>query len=233
MIDFHSHILPGIDDGSKSSDMSLRMISALADQGVDTIAATSHYYATDRTPERFLQRRSEAFERIKGKLPEGSPKILLGAEVLYFPGISRMDELPELCLEGTKLLLLEMPFTTWTENMVREVNELSHASPCTIMLAHIERYYFMQPASVWDDLLNHGVLMQANADFFLPFATRRKALRLLREGRIHLLGSDCHNTTSRAPHMAEARETIRRRLGEEILDEIDSLGRELLAEGVG
>ena len=54
MIDFHSHILPGIDDGSKSSDMSLRMISALADQGVDTIAATSHYYATDRTPERFL-----------------------------------------------------------------------------------------------------------------------------------------------------------------------------------
>lgn len=233
MIDFHSHILPGIDDGSKSSDMSLRMISALADQGVDTIAATSHYYATDRTPERFLQRRSEAFERIKGKLPEGSPKILLGAEVLYFPGISRMDELPELCLEGTKLLLLEMPFTTWTENMVREVNELSHASPCTIMLAHIERYYFKQPASVWDDLLNHGVLMQANADFFLPFATRRKALRLLREGRIHLLGSDCHNTTSRAPHMAEARETIRRRLGEEILDEIDSLGRELLAEGVG
>lgn len=233
MIDFHSHILPGIDDGSKSSDMSLRMISALADQGVDTIAATSHYYATDHTPERFLQRRSEAFERIKGKLPEGSPKILLGAEVLYFPGISRMDELPELCLEGTKLLLLEMPFTTWTENMVREVNELSHASPCTIMLAHIERYYFKQPASVWDDLLNHGVLMQANADFFLPFATRRKALRLLREGRIHLLGSDCHNTTSRAPHMAEARETIRRRLGEEILDEIDSLGRELLAEGVG
>ena len=233
MIDFHSHILPGIDDGSKSSDMSLRMISALADQGVDTIAATSHYYATDRTPERFLQRRSEAFERIKGKLPEESPKILLGAEVLYFPGISRMDELPELCLEGTKLLLLEMPFTTWTENMVREVNELSHASPCTIMLAHIERYYFKQPASVWDDLLNHGVLMQANADFFLPFATRRKALRLLREGRIHLLGSDCHNTTSRAPHMAEARETIRRRLGEEILDEIDSLGRELLAEGVG
>ena len=233
MIDFHSHILPGIDDGSKSSDMSLRMISALADQGVDTIAATSHYYATDHTPERFLQRRSEAFERIKGKLPEGSPKILLGAEVLYYPGISRMDELPELCLEGTKLLLLEMPFTTWTENMVREVIELSHASPCTIMLAHIERYYFKQPASVWDDLLNHGVLMQANADFFLPFATRRKALRLLREGRIHLLGSDCHNTTSRAPHMAEARETIRRRLGEEILDEIDSLGRELLAEGVG
>ena len=230
MIDFHSHILPGIDDGSKSPEMSLRMISALAGQGVDTVAATSHYYATDRTPEHFLARRAEAYERIRGRLPEGSPRILLGAEVLYFPGISRMEALPELCLEGTKLLLLEMPFTVWTENMVREISELSHAGPCTILLAHIERYCFRQPVSGWDGLLSQGVLMQANADFFLRWPTRRKALRLLREGRIHLLGSDCHNTDSRAPHLAEAREIIREKLGEAPLEEIDSLGREILTE---
>ena len=59
------------------------------------------------------------------------------------------------------------------------------------------------------------------------------AVSTLESMAYNLLGSDCHKTTSRAPHMAEARETIRRRLGEEILDEIDSLGRELLAEGVG
>ena len=110
MIDFHSHILPGIDDGSENVETSLQMIAALKEQGVDTICATSHFYATERTPQRFLFRREEAFEALKASLPADAPKILLGAEVLYFPGIAHMEELPELCLEGTNLLLLEMPF---------------------------------------------------------------------------------------------------------------------------
>ncbi len=228
MIDFHSHILPGIDDGSKNTGMSLRMIAALAKQGVDTIAATSHFYATERTPQRFLQRREEAWGRLKAVLPPGSPKILLGAEVLYFPGISHMEELPRLCLEGTKLLLLEMPFTGWNDYMIREVRELARSGPCRLVLAHIERYYFQQPVSVWDDFLGEGILMQSNADFFLSFRTRGKALRLLKEGRIHLLGTDCHNMSGRAPRMDEAVSKIRKRLGKEYLYEMNSLGRALL-----
>ena len=231
MIDFHSHILPGIDDGSKNAEMSLQMISSLASQGVDTIAATSHFYATERTPQRFLQRRAEAYDRLKAVLPQDAPRILLGAEVLYFPGISHMDELPQLCLEGTDLLLLEMPFTAWNERMVREVDELSRSGVCRIMMAHIERYYFKQPVSVWDSFLDQGILMQSNAEFFLSFRTRRKALKMLKEGRIHLLGTDCHNMSSRAPRMAEARELIRKRLGDETLEENDALGEALLAEG--
>ena len=231
MIDFHSHILPGIDDGSKNAEMSLQMISSLASQGVDTIAATSHFYATERTPQRFLQRRAEAYDRLKAVLPEDAPRILLGAEVLYFPGISRMEELPQLCLEGTDLLLLEMPFTAWNERMIREVDELSRSGVCRIVMAHIERYYFKQPVSVWDSFLDQGILMQSNAEFFLSFRTRRKALKMLKEGRIHLLGTDCHNMSSRAPRMAEARELIRKRLGDETLEEIDALGEALLAEG--
>ena len=231
MIDFHSHILPGIDDGSKNAEMSLQMISSLGSQGVDTIAATSHFYATERTPQRFLQRRAEAYDRLKAVLPQDAPRILLGAEVLYFPGISHMDELPQLCLEGTDLLLLEMPFTAWNERMIREVDELSRSGVCRIMMAHIERYYFKQPVSVWDSFLDQGILMQSNAEFFLSFRTRRKALKMLKEGRIHLLGTDCHNMSSRAPRMAEARELIRKRLGDETLEEIDALGEALLAEG--
>ena len=231
MIDFHSHILPGIDDGSKNPEMSLQMITSLASQGVDMIAATSHFYATERTPQRFLQRRGEAYERLKAVLPQDAPRILLGAEVLYFPGISHMDELPQLCLEGTDLLLLEMPFTAWNERMIREIDELSRSGVCRIMMAHIERYYFKQPVSVWDSFLDQGILMQSNAEFFLSFRTRRKALKLLRDGRIHLLGTDCHNMSSRAPRLAEARALIRKRLGDETLDEIDTLGKALLAEG--
>ena len=97
MIDFHSHILPGIDDGSKSVEMSLQMLRLLKAQGIDTVAATSHFYATQRSPQRFLFRRQEAWDKLRTALDADAPRILLGAEVLYFPGISHMEELPELC----------------------------------------------------------------------------------------------------------------------------------------
>lgn len=234
MIDFHSHILPGIDDGSRNVKMSLAMIEELSRQGVDAICATSHFYITQRTPEHFLERRQEAYEMLLPSLPNNAPRILLGAEVLYFPGISRMEELPSLCLEGTDLLLLEMPFSEWQEYWIRELYDLARSGEFTILLAHIERYYSQQPREVWDNLLDLGVLMQSNADYFLQpdsifrFRNGTKALKLLKEHRIHLLGTDAHNLTSRPPHMAEAREKILRSLGQHILDRIDELGEDLL-----
>ena len=73
--------------------------------------------------------------------------------------------------------------------------------------------------------------MQSNADFFLGFLSRRKALRLLDQGRIHLLGTDCHNMQSRPPRMDAARDMIARHLGGDILDGIDELGRSILRKG--
>ena len=234
MIDFHSHILPGIDDGSRNVKMSLGMIEELSRQGVDTICATSHFYITQRTPEHFLERRQEAYELLEPVLPDDAPRILLGAEVLYFPGISRMEELPSLCLEGSDLLLLEMPFSAWQEYWIRELYDLARSGEFTILLAHIERYYSQQPREVWDQLLDLDVLMQSNADYFLQpdsifhFRNGTKALKLLKEHRIHLLGTDTHNLTSRPPHMAEARKKILQALGQHTLDRIDELGEELL-----
>ena len=228
MIDFHSHILPGIDDGSKDPAMSRKMLETLWDQGVDTVAATSHFYATQRSVHHFLERREEAYQRLLAEKPERMPQILLGAEVLYFPGISHMEELPELCLEGTDLLLLEMPFTAWTEYMVREVNELARSGRVRLILAHIERYFFDRPRAVWDGFLDNGIYMQSNADFFLKLMTRRRALQLLEEGYIHVLGTDCHNLRSRAPRIEEARQRVEDRMGPEFLEDIDYLGKDLL-----
>ena len=230
MIDFHSHILPGIDDGSQSTDESLEMLRALKAQGVDTVVATSHFYATHRSPESYLQRRNTAFETLKQVLTDDCPRIILGAEVLYFPGISRISSLELLCTEGTNLLLLEMPFTSWSESMIAEVNEMARSHRVQLIMAHIERYYFKQKVSVWDEFLSRGILMQSNADFFLPFWEGRKALKLLREGRIHLLGTDCHNMKDRRPRMDEAVRRIQRTVGSETLEEIDQLGHRLLQE---
>jgi len=230
MIDFHSHILPAIDDGSQSVEDSLEMLRALKAQGVDTVIATSHFYATHRSPESYLQRRNAAFDKLKQVLTDDCPRIILGAEVLYFPGISRVDALESLCTEGTDLLLLEMPFTSWSESMIAEVNEMARNHRVQLIMAHIERYYFKQKVSVWDEFLSRGILMQSNADFFLPFWEGRKALKLLREGRIHLLGTDCHNMKDRRPRMDEAVRRIQRTVGSETLEEIDQLGHRLLQE---
>ena len=230
MIDFHSHILPNIDDGSRNVKMSLEMVYACMDQSVDTVCATPHYYATHRTPEHFLERRQEAWEALDAVLPEDAPHILLGAEVLYFPGISRMEELPSLCLEGTNILLLEMPFDSWSEYYIREVRELACSGRFTVMLAHIERYYAKQPVSVWDEFLDLDILMQANADFFIPFRTKRKALNLLKEGRIHVLGSDAHNMTTRPPRLDEARAVIESYFSRSTMRDLDRFGRALLEE---
>lgn len=230
MIDFHCHVLPGMDDGSKSVEESLRMLEAQRQQGIRTVIATSHFYAEYASPKEFLSRRRKAWDTLRGELPESAPEVILGAEVYYFPGISRSDALSALCAEGTNLLLLEMPFHRWPENMIREIRDIADSGEFTLVMAHMERYYSYQRRSVWDELRGDGVVMQSNADFFLPFRTRRKAVKLLREHTIRLLGTDCHNMDSRRPRMDEALETIRSQLGESAVSQLKHYGRSLLEE---
>lgn len=208
MIDFHSHILPGMDDGSRNVKESLQMLDASARQGITYIAATPHFIPSESSLEDFLRCRQRAFSQLKDVWNPTFPRILLGAEVFYFDGMSRVEQMKVLCIEGTALLLLEMPSRTWTERMVREVAALQNRSDLNVLLAHIERYLGFQRKKVWDGLLQAGVLMQCNASFFLRWNTRRRALHLLEAGKIHLLGSDCHNMEKRAPRMGAALEVI-------------------------
>ena len=69
-IDFHTHILPGIDDGSRNVEMSLRMLAAQREQQVDEIVATPHFYAQKDSVEEFLLRRQRSYEKLKTKMAE-------------------------------------------------------------------------------------------------------------------------------------------------------------------
>ena len=204
MIDFHSHVLPGIDDGSRSAEESLRMLAASAEQGIAYMAATPHFYPSETSPEQFLERRNRAAEHLRAVWRPELPRLLLGAEVYYCDGISQAEEVDALRIEGTSLLLLEMPFQTWSDRMAAEIRALQERPGCTVMLAHIERYLRLQKRPVWENLLEAGVLMQSNASFFLGWSTRHRAVQMLDAGRIHLLGSDCHNMAQRPPRVGEA-----------------------------
>lgn len=231
MIDLHSHILPGLDDGSRNVAESLQMLEASARQGVKWMAATPHFYATEQTPSQFLRRRSASVDALRSRLKSGFPKIVLGAEVRYFEGMSRTEELDSLRLEGSPVLLLEMPFCTWSKRMVDEVLEIQSHKETQVLLAHVERYWSAQSKQVIRTLQRSGVWMQCNASFFLSWRTKRKALRMLQKGEIHMLGSDAHNMTTRPPRLGDAMEVIEKSLGRDALRNFQRRTVELLKAG--
>ena len=217
MVDFHSHILPGIDDGSRNVEESVELLKMLSEQGVHTVVATPHFLAGRESVDEFLIRRQTAYETLRAQLPAGMPKIVLGAEVKYYSGISRMEGLNKLCAGNGNFLLLEMPMSQWTEYTIQELLELSNSRGITLVLAHIERYMSFQNSNVFDRLINSGVLMQVNATFFTSFFTRRRALMMLRKNRIHFLGSDCHRVLTRPPYIGDAIEIIEKKMGKEFI----------------
>ena len=118
VIDFHSHILPGIDDGSRNVETSIGMLWMCKEHGVDTMIATPHFYADSNTVERFIDSRQKAYDKVMAENMD-IPQIIMGAEVAFFAGISRAEKTDALKVEGTDIMLLEMPFVTWSDSVVQ------------------------------------------------------------------------------------------------------------------
>lgn len=229
-IDFHSHILPGIDDGSRDVQESLEMLRLLSGQGVTTVAATSHFYPYEEKLDSFLANRQRAYERLKPELTDALPDVRLGAEVYYYAGISRMEGLSKLCLEGTDLLLLEMPMAEWGEYTIRELIDMNTSSGVTLMMAHIERFLKLQKKDTLERLLDNNILIQVNASLFGSMLNRAKAIRMLERCAIHAIGSDCHNLSTRKPNMDVAIQAITKKCGTEFADSFVDFTHSLLDE---
>ena len=222
MIDWHSHILPGIDDGSGSIEESLALLKMQREQGADTVIATPHFFADDETVDEFLARRQESLDSLLSAARDEIPRIICGAEVKYYPGIGKLESLSKLCIGESNLILLEMPMGKWTEIAV------THR--VRVILAHIDRYLKLESDSVWERLYESGILMQVNASFFNELFTKKKATDMLARGGIHAIGSDCHNLRNRPPRLGKAYELIRKKLGDEFVTQFNEYGYSLLFE---
>lgn len=221
--DFHSHILPGIDDGSASLEESIALLRMEAEQGVEHVVATPHFYPNYQSPEVFLEKRNRAEEKLRREMAKHGdlPRLSVGAEVYFFHGISQSDCVKLLTIDGKECILLEMPESVWTDSMYREMEGIYRQQGITPIIAHVDRYLRpLQGGKILKRLEQLPVLVQANASFFLHGATVGKACRMLREGRIHLLGSDCHDLTTRVPNLEAAVTQIRKRLGEGAIEQI-------------
>lgn len=228
-VDLHTHVLPNMDDGSHSPETSARMLELLSGQGTDVVCLTSHYYAERERISAFLERRAEAFSRLEAAAPEGSPRLLLGAETAYFPSISKCPELKALCIGGSDTLLLEMPFTEWTRVQVDEVISLVLDRRFRVVLAHPERFlYSSNNRAALNKLLELPIGLQVNGETLLHWRTRKQGLELLEMTSEPVLGSDCHDLKNRAPHLDKARKVIQAKLGKGFLARMDQIAEESL-----
>ena len=214
MIDFHTHILPGIDDGSTSVQESVRMLKALEMQGVESVVLTPHFYAYKTDITSFLEERKMSFDSLVKRLKEENIRMnmYLAAEVLYFEELWRVDNLESLCISGTKYIMLEMPFSKWTDSMISGVEKIISRG-LTPVIAHFERYARIHRSMdrIYE-LVNIGAMLQINCDWFGKPLLRRWVASMLKNGIVSAIGTDCHNMEKRAPNYKVASDFIEKKL---------------------
>ena len=226
IIDCHSHILPRIDDGSQSVNESMELLNMEYKQSVSRVIATPHFYASKHSVDRFLTHRQESYENLLCGLEKKEdtkyPKIVLGAEVYYFPGVGKAEHISKLCIGESNYLLLEMPFCQWDQEVYQDVTRLIEHQKLKVILAHLERYHeFQKKKEVWNEILQLPVVIQLNADSFFGWKKRKFCLDGLKKYDHVVMGSDCHNISRRPPHIEEARQVILERGNVSLLGKVD------------
>ncbi len=224
-IDFHTHILPSMDDGSNSAEESIQMLNMLSKAKVETVVLSPHFYPDSDYPSSFLSKREESFRILKEAIgTQKVPKLLLGAEIAYFDGIGTSDIMKELVIEGTNYLLIELPFSGWNARIFENIFRLSNRIHIVPILAHIDRYHLKRSdRKLLQKYLEEGGIIQGNADFFLNKKTEKKAFKLFDKGVIQILGSDCHHIVQRAPLIGKAFDIIDKKASAAAIDESNKI----------
>ena len=222
--DWHTHILPGLDDGSRDPEESVVMLQSLAAQGVSAAVLTPHFYPQAESPRRFLQRRKAAqaiLEEAIGRQPGKGlelPSRIPGAEVYYFDELWSLEEehMSALCIGGSRILMIEMPGESWDHRVFDCLEKLIYRRSIRPLIAHIDRYYKAPGGeAALDALIGQGLLVQLNEGALSGMLAARKALRRMQAGRIHRIGSDCHNMQDRKPELRKAMDTVEKNFGRE------------------
>ena len=206
IVDFHSHILPKADHGSDSIDVTRAQLAMMHEAGTDAVVATPHFYPNLDSVDRFLARRAHTARRLLEIERPATPTVYLGAEVLVCEGIENMQGLETLTVQGTKVILLEMPFGRWSDRLIETVLAI-RARGFTPVLAHIDRY---APTDV-QNLLREGIAAQLNASPLSKFFGYRRNRAYLEGESVVALGSDLHMAQKNGyAHFVK----MRQRLGE-------------------
>tara|TARA_B100001250_G_scaffold399874_1_gene409740 strand:- start:239 stop:1054 length:816 start_codon:yes stop_codon:yes gene_type:complete len=203
MIDFHNHIIPNIDDGAKSIEMSIDMLREAEKQGITDVISTIHF----QHPK--MDGKNTDYSFVKEKYLELKEIIIknhininihLSAEVFYLPNLTKISDNPLVTVGNGKFMLIEFQTKVLPPNYLMEFFKLQQQG-ITPIIAHPERYVSIQENSdLGIDWLSRGFVMQLDCGSILGHFGKKcenSAKELLRSGCIQLIGSDAHNNKIR------------------------------------
>ena len=237
LFDIHCHILPGVDDGSRDMAMSMDMIDIEYEEGTRDIIFTPHYmigqnnYTHESIEEKFNALKSEVEK--SGKYPD--LKLYLGSEILYEEGvITRLKQGDIHTMNNTRYILVEYNIRTPYQEILHSIDEMTQARYWPV-IAHVERYRALEGhIDRIEEVIDKGCLLQMNISSveggFLNESTHW-CRKLIKNGYITFLGTDAHNTDSRAPYSQEYISWIRKKCGDEEAEFMLSVAAKLLIEG--
>ncbi|MCM1133416.1 MAG: capsular polysaccharide biosynthesis protein [Ruminococcus flavefaciens] len=213
--DYHCHILPAMDDGAEDCETSGKMLDMMSRQGIENIVLTPHFYMhKEKSVDGFLQRREASFANIKDR----KFSFYQGAEVAVERGLCELPGIEKLAVQGTDLILLELPFS----NIGRWVNDEIHNIACETglkpVLAHIHRYTDIFSKADLNRLIDSNVIMQVNTELLRTFGGRIFMNKLIKSGSEIVFGSDAHNLSDRKPDY-----TPLKKLKDELLVQSDEI----------
>lgn len=224
MIDFHSHILPGIDDGSRDIEETYEMIKEAYDAGFKSIISTSHYiegsYECDKLSREHMI--SEIEQGLKDKNID--VKIYLGTEAYISRDLNLLVKENKIAtINNGNYLLFELPMNTKVLFLEDAILNLISIGVKPI-IAHPERYTFVQEdPNMLIELIEKGVLFQMNygsASGIYGKEVKKTAIKLLKSNMIHFLGSDSHRHQSIYTKMNEFKDNIIKVIGEDRFEKL-------------
>jgi protein-tyrosine phosphatase len=227
--DIHSHILPGIDDGSRSMEQTVRMLHMASAENITTIIATPHYIiGADNPPVEKLVKLAEQVQQEAVKINKDF-KILLGNEIYcrdtFFKDavIDALKSGKALTLAGSRYVLVEFAYSASFKSIRLCISNFIYHGYIPI-LAHIERYRnIYRNMSNIEELVKMGCCIQMNCRSVTGGYMRLKApynRKLINYGLVHLIASDCHDDVKRIPIMQKAVSYLESKCDKELLQEI-------------
>ena len=233
-VDLHSHILPWMDDGADDLEVSLSLLHKEASDGVRQIVLSSHFNPLNENVTDFRIRRNSSFRQLKKAIDSsdlaGIFDLRPAAEIRYNPSLLEIDELGTLCIDGTKVLLIEFSTQHYPE-FVQDVFYRLQTKGFIPLMAHVERFPWLRenPEFLYN-LVCGGAYAQVNADSIVKSKESLSFIRRMMDcGLIHCIGTDTHNMSKRPPHMKEAEKVLASNPGEDAVAYMDEIGRTLLA----
>jgi len=222
--DIHCHILPGIDDGPKTLEETLRMLYIAYEEGIRVIVATPHYASDGQSDS---QAKIQAmYNEINAEIEQAGLEIsiILGNELLYCTGIiEALDRGDALTIDGTRYILIEFHPDSSYKEIWNGINQCIFGGYIPIV-AHVERYQcLIKNPGLVGELIHLGAYIQMNVSSIkgkISDSRMHFCNKILKKGWVHFLGTDAHGAYDRVPQVKSYLKALKKKLGEERIQQL-------------